>query len=109
MKCPAERPADPSSEKHELTGSTLVFPMAIPHAPEVASGIWGMDGGVHGWSQIVRPHPRAMKPCMNGHPAHMISTRRIQPDDFRSPRSMVRPSWVPRLRWLTAVILSNRE
>ena len=49
MKCPAERPADPSSEKHELTSSTLVFPVAIPHAPEVASGIWGMDGGVYGW------------------------------------------------------------
>jgi hypothetical protein len=49
MKCRAEPPADPSSEKHELTGSTLAFPTAIPHAPEVASGVWGMDGGVHGW------------------------------------------------------------
>src|SRR5437868_14256691 len=106
MKYPAERPADPSSEKHS---STLVFPMAIPHAPDVASGIWGMDDGVHEWVVNCSTPPTRDETVHEWAPAHMISTRRIQPDDFRSPRSMVRPSWVPRLRWLTAVILSNRE
>jgi hypothetical protein len=39
----------------------------------------------------------------------MKFSRRIQPDEFRSPRSMGRPSRVPRLRWLTAAILPNQE
>ena len=36
--------------EHEVTSSTVVSPMPIPHAPEVASGIWGMDGGAHEWA-----------------------------------------------------------
>src|SRR5258705_12354222 len=72
--------------EHEVTSSTVVSPMPFHTRQRLPQEYGGWTMERMGGSQIVRPHPGAMKPRVNGHPAHMIFTRRIQPDDFRSPR-----------------------